>query len=64
MVCGRRSEPYRYREPVPPKGMDLDSGGPPGFDVGGTRVEPGISQVEFPGGFISRRVMITTKTKF
>jgi hypothetical protein len=64
VVCGRDSEAYPYREIKPPAGIDVDSGGAIGFDVGGARVGPGLSQVAMPDGRVSKRIMVTVKVPF
>jgi hypothetical protein len=64
VVCGRDSDAYRYREIKPPAGIEVDSGGVIGFDVGGARMEPGLSQVTMPDGRISKRIMVTVKVPF
>lgn len=67
LVCGRRGEsPYRT-PPLPPAPLDpeRETHIPFGFDIGqGMRLGPTIDQVTLPGGFISRRVMMTLRTRF
>lgn len=64
VVCGRRPDDYRLKEIEVPKGMDVDEGGILGFDLGGARAEPGLSQVVMPDGRISKRIMVTVKVPF
>jgi hypothetical protein len=64
IVCGRAQEQFRARELKPPKGMEIDEGGVIGFDLGGARVEPGLSQVGMPDGRISKRIMVTVTVPF
>jgi hypothetical protein len=64
VVCGRSPDEYRLKEIRPPKGMEIDEGGVIGFDLGGARVEPGLSQVGMPDGRISKRIMVTVKVPF
>lgn len=67
LVCGRRGEsPYRA-SPLPPAPLDpvRETHIPFGFDVGQSmRLGPTVDQVTLPGGFISRRVMMTLRTRF
>lgn len=64
VVCGRLADEYRLKEIKVPKGMEIDEGGVIGFDLGGARVEPGLSQVGMPDGRISKRIMVTVKVPF
>jgi hypothetical protein len=64
VVCGRDADAYRYKEVKPPAGIEVDSGGVIGFDLGGARVEPGLSQVTMPDGRVSKRIMVTVKVPF
>ena len=64
VVCGRRPDEYRLKEIKVPEGMEIDEGGLIGFDLGGARVEPGLSQVAMPDGRISKRIMVTVKVPF
>jgi hypothetical protein len=64
VVCGRDSEIYRYKEVKLPAGIEVDSGGVIGFDVGGARVEPSLSEVGMPDGRVSKRIMVTLKVPF
>jgi hypothetical protein len=64
VVCGRNPDQYRVREIKPPKGIEVDEGGVIGLNVGGSRVEPLLEQVEMPGGQISKRIMVTVKVPF
>lgn len=64
VVCGRRPDEYRYKEVKPPPGIEVDEGGVIGFDLGGARVEPGLSQVTMPDGRVSKRIMATVKMPF
>ena len=62
VVCGRQPDEYRYKEVKPPAGLEVD--GVIGFDLGGARVEPGLSQVAMPDGRVSKRIMVTVKVPF
>lgn len=64
VVCGRSADQYRAKEVKPPKGIEIHEGGVIGFDLGGSRVEPLLQQVEMPQGQISKRVMVTVKVPF
>jgi hypothetical protein len=64
VVCGRRRDDYRVRDIRPPKGIEIEEGGVVGFDIGGSRVEPSLSQVAMPDGRISKRIMVTIKVPF
>lgn len=64
VVCGRSPDEYRLKEIEVPKGMAIDEGGIIGFDLGGARVEPELSQVRMPDGRISKRIMVTVKVPF
>jgi len=64
VVCGRTQEQYRAREIKPPRGIEIDEGGVIGFDLGGARVGPDLSQVAMPDGRISKRIMVTVKVPF
>ena len=64
VVCGRSPDEYRLKELKAPKGMEIDEGGVIGFDLGGARVEPGLSQVGMPDGRISKRIMVNVKVPF
>lgn len=64
VVCGRSPDAYRAQEIKVPKGMEIDEGGIIGFDVGGARVEPSLSQVGMPDGRISKRIMMKVKVPF
>lgn len=64
VVCGRRPDEYRLKEIEVPEGMKIDEGGLIGFDLGGARVEPALTQVEMLDGRISKRIMVTVKVPF
>jgi hypothetical protein len=64
VVCGRGADAYRYKEVKPPAGIEVDSGGVIGLDLGGSRVEPALSEVAMPDGRISKRIMVTVKVPF
>lgn len=64
VVCGRSPDEYRLKELKPPDGLKVDEGGVIGFDIGGARVEPNLSQVAMPDGRISKRIMVTVKMPF
>lgn len=64
VVCGRSPDEYRYKEVKPPAGLEVDGEGLIGFDLGGARVEPGLSQVAMPDGRVSKRIMATVKIPF
>lgn len=64
VVCGRRPDEHRYREVKPPAGLEVDGEGLIGFDLGGARVEPGLSQVGMPDGRVSKRIMVVVKMPF
>jgi hypothetical protein len=64
VVCGRSPDEYRVKELRPPKGLEIDEGGVIGFNLGGSRVEPALEQVEMPDGRISKRIMVRVKVLF
>lgn len=64
VVCGRRPDEYRLKQIKAPEGLEIDEGGLVGFDLGGARVEPGLSQVGMPDGRVSKRIMVTVKAPF
>ena len=64
VVCGRDADAYRYKEVKPPAGIEVDSGGVIGFDLGGARVGPTLGEVTMPDGRVSKRVMVTVTVPF
>lgn len=64
VVCGRDADAYRYKEVKPPPGIEVDSGGVIGFDLGGARVGPSLSEVTMPDGRVSKRIMVTVTVPF
>jgi len=64
VVCARDPGRDRLTEIKPPDGVVDRPGGVVGLDIGGARLEPKLEQVEFPGGIVSKRVMVTIKIPF
>jgi len=64
VVCGRDAGRDRLTELKPPPGIVDRKGGVVGLDVGDARIEPKLEEVEFPGGMVSKRVMVTVKIPF
>jgi hypothetical protein len=65
VVCGRSEDLYRFREIRPPSGLDINSGGIIGLDLGGgARMGPTLEEVGMPDGRVSKRIMVTVKVPF
>jgi hypothetical protein len=62
VVCGRRSDDQRFREPPLPEGVEPPR--PLGFGVAGGHLGPTVSQVQFSDGRVSKRIMVTFTTSF
>ena len=64
VVCAPDARRDRLTELKPPSGIIDRKGGVVGLDVGDARIEPKLEEVEFPGGMVSKRVMVTIKMPF
>ena len=64
VVCGRRGGGHRLEPLTPPPGVEEQEGGVVGIDLPFGRVEPEMSTIVRPDGWVDKRVVVKLKIPF